>query len=247
MTNRKLVSSIGTLTLAVTVSSAAAGFSLSASGPKLTSTLDGKSVLPHKIRWAAHPPRSLSRPKVEFRIDGKLRWVETKVPYVYGDDHGSLVTTWLSPGKHTFTVRAVPKKGRPLTRTTTARVLPAPLPPAELVGTTWKRVLSKQGSDGSPKGTWTIRVTNAGWKIDDPMGGTNFIDAIYSSPNLITLGDGIWTSPRSFHEGNGWCQDTNSPVRYEWSVSGSGLTLQPSGASHCGDQAEIVGGAWQRT
>lgn len=246
MTHRTQTTSVALLVLGISVSSAAAGFSAS-SAPKVTSSLDGKSVLPHKIRWVAQPGLRSSRvAKVQFLIDGKLRWVEKNKPYVYGDDRGKLVTSWLKPGKHSFTVRVVPRRGAAASHTTKARVLPSPLPPAELRATTWKRTLSKPGSDGSPKGTWTIRVTDAGWKIDDPMGGTNFIDAAYLSGNTVELGDGIWTKPRSFHEGNGWCPDTNRPVRYQWAVAGDSLTLTLSGKNECGDQSDVIGGAWTR-
>ena len=41
------------------------------------STLDRKTVLPHRIRWLAFPhvPTSQVR-EVEFLIDGKVRWIE---------------------------------------------------------------------------------------------------------------------------------------------------------------------------
>lgn len=245
MKHRTRAASVAFLVLGISVSSAGADFSIST--PKVTSSLDGKSVLPHKIRWVAHPGLRSSRVgKVQFLIDGKLGWVEKNVPYVYGDDGGKLVTSWLTPGKHAFTVRVVPRRGAAFSRTTKARVLPSPLPPAELRAATWKRTLAKPGSDGSPKGTWTIRVTDAGWKIDDPMGGTNFIDAAYLSGNLVELGDGIWTRPRSFREGNGWCAETNRRVRYQWAVAGDSLTLTLSGKNECGDQSDVVGATWNR-
>jgi hypothetical protein len=56
---------------------------------KVKTTLDGKTVLPHRIRWAAQPGISRSRvAKVEFVIDGKLRWVERKGPYVRSGEDG---------------------------------------------------------------------------------------------------------------------------------------------------------------
>ena len=72
---------------------------------KVSSTLDGKTVLPHRIHWLGYP--SLAHAdvvKVEFLIDGKLAWVEHSAPYVYGSDdngrnEGYLVTSWLTPGQ----------------------------------------------------------------------------------------------------------------------------------------------------
>src|SRR5690349_11758981 len=79
---------------------------------KIASTLDGKTVLPHRIQWLGMPTLPKSQIKrVEFLIDNKLVWIEHGAPYVYGSDHGShrnyLVTSWLSAGTHKFAVRAV--------------------------------------------------------------------------------------------------------------------------------------------
>ena len=78
---------------------------------KVTSSLDGKTVLPHRIHWLAAPlPRS-TKVKMEFLIDGKLAWHEGSAPYTFADDGGYLVTSWLTPGKHTFTARATARAG----------------------------------------------------------------------------------------------------------------------------------------
>ena len=54
---------------------------------------------------------------------------------------GCLVTSWLKPGKHHLTVRAIPIVGHPATDAVTGRVLPAPRPPSALAGT-WQRKIS---------------------------------------------------------------------------------------------------------
>src|SRR5712692_1085654 len=77
----------------------------------VTSTLDRQTALPHRILWEATP----SVPEVsevDFLIDGTLGWVEHYVPYVYGDDGNWLVTSFLKPGEHTFTVRAIGVEGQ---------------------------------------------------------------------------------------------------------------------------------------
>ncbi len=85
------------------------------------STLDGKNVLPHRIRWVGRPKLPASQiSKVEFIIDGKVRWVEQNPPYTYGDDSNWLVTSWLSPGRHRFTVRAKTRDGRCISRASRA-------------------------------------------------------------------------------------------------------------------------------
>jgi hypothetical protein len=219
---------------------------------KVTSTLDGKKVLRHRIRWIAHPGVPRSRvAKVQFLIDGKLRWVERHAPYAYGDDSDWLVTSWLEPGPHRFTVRVVRAGGAGAADTTTAQVLPASEPPAELADTQWRHVLKNQGELGSPPGTWVLHIDEVGWRIDAPnvnfkdarKGDSNLLDVAYLSPGVVELRGGIWTRPRNRKEGNGWCEDTNAPVRYRWAVTGDQLTLTLAGPKRCGDQATVMSGA----
>src|SRR5262249_29626764 len=81
---------VGPLALLVAV---VAVSSASASGGsvqpfKVTSTLDGKKVLPLRIRWIARPHISTSKvAKVDFLIDrGRIR-TDRQAPYVYGGDN----------------------------------------------------------------------------------------------------------------------------------------------------------------
>jgi hypothetical protein len=139
-----------TITLACAASAGSAGAADGAAARqafKVTSTLDGKQVLPHRIRWIAHPAIPRSRvARVEFLIDGRLRWVERNAPYVYGDDSDWLVTSWLAPGRHRFSVRATAKGGRKATHAITARVVASPAPPVELAN---GRVASRRATGGA--------------------------------------------------------------------------------------------------
>ena len=141
-------------------------------GFKVTSTLDGKPVLPHRIHWLGYPSLSAAKIKeVDFLIDGRVAWVEHSAPYVYGSDEngrdeGYLVTSWLSPGEHHFVVRAIATDGTTSTDTVVSRVLPSPAPPAGLAGT-WERLVDttgapKPGSSGNPTSTILAPGT---WKI----------------------------------------------------------------------------------
>ena len=228
----------------------AASFTAVRSGAETTqpfvvnSTLDGKNVLPHRIRWRGVPKLAAAQiSKVEFLIDGKLRWDEENPPYTYGDDTNWLVTSWLSPGRHTFTVRAKAKDGRTALRTTIARVVAAPPPPAELSGS-WKH------SFGA--GIWTLTVDKTGWKILDPWGDTNFIDVAYFSGGRLQARGGIFTKLNSRVGGNGWCMGRNAPVSYRWAVSADTLTLTHYGVDRCTDGSEAEkqhyawNGAWTR-
>jgi hypothetical protein len=162
-----------------------------------------------------------------------------------------LVTSWLAPGMHRFTVRAVPAHGSPVSHTATARVLPSPPPPPEQANTRWRHILEDQGELGSRPGTWTLRIDSTGWRIDPPnvdfkdarKGDDNFLDVAYLAPGLVELRGGIWTHPRSRQEGNGWCEDTNQAVRYRWMVTDGQLNLTLDGPKRCGDQATVLSGA----
>jgi hypothetical protein len=236
------------LACVVAVSSALA--SREAQPFKVSSTLDGKRVLPHRILWLAFPkPRTVDVTEVEFLIDGKVRWVERIRPFCYGCQSGDnyLVTSWLAPGRHRFAARATAADGRKATDTAVARVLPAPSPPAELAGRTrWERAVTQAEAGDGPAGTWKILIDKVGWSIRDPRGGRNLIDVAYLSPRLLEARGGIWTRPRTDQEGNGWCEETNEPVRYRWSVDGDMLTLRLAGRKRCDGQSGVWGGSWTR-
>jgi hypothetical protein len=95
----------------------------------IRSSLDGRAFLPHRIRWIAYASRPVLFPGVEFLIDGKVVFANRLVPYAFADDGrdeasgtrktGYLVTSWLTPGPHAFTVRGkalVGGRRRPLRR-----------------------------------------------------------------------------------------------------------------------------------
>lgn len=230
---------------------------------KIRSTLDGKTVLPHKIRWLAKPnipPFQVIR--VDFLIDGKLHWTEFATPFTYGDDGNWLVTSWLTPGLHRFTVRMKSSDDRFASDTVRAQVMPPPVPPAELDGTNWTRTLTQsQVGPSTPSGTWGLAIDKTGWKITDPGGGGVYMDVAYLSPGLLEAGAGISTRPLTLAqrqgkgqpvlEGNGWCGETNVPVDYQWAVSGNTLTLTLAGQDNCGDPGDsesmIWAGTWTRS
>ncbi len=64
--------------------------------------------------------------RVEFAIDGAVKWTDTRSPFVYGG--GALDTTKLSDGRHTLTATAYAKNSRPASATVTVNVANAPAP-----------------------------------------------------------------------------------------------------------------------
>src|SRR5207244_6572195 len=97
----------------------------------VTSSLDGKTVLPVRSHWVVDPKLDPSQgqvAEVDYLIDGYHAWTEHSAPYSYGADGNWLVTSILKPGLHTFTVRAVTADNQVAIDKFQARVT-APPPP----------------------------------------------------------------------------------------------------------------------
>jgi hypothetical protein len=201
---------------------------------KVTSTLDGKKVLPHRIHWVAYPGVGAAQvAEVDFMVDGKQLWVEHHTPYYYGDDGNYLVTSFLKPGPHRFTVEVRTTGGTRASDTVLATVLAAPAPPQALDGT-WKAFLP-QGHPlpSPPAGYWRLVIDSVGWHIYDTAGTGNLIDVAYPSPGLLEIRTGMATGhPRT--DLNGWCNDApGSPARYRWAVQGTDLRFTFAGGNPC--------------
>ena len=264
MTARHLVLALAVLAAAVGVSSASA--TGGAAPIRVTSSLDGKKVLPLRTRWLAQANISASKIKeVDFLIDGKLRWIERYSPYNYGSDDlhghfGFLITTWLTPGLHRFTARVIPYTGRAAAHTVAARVLPAPTPPAALAGT-WTRNVTPEdvkkatSGEGPPSGVWKLVFDRVGAWVLDPMGSgvveqyeaTAVGIQAFAPIQMAPFSDGQGGVSRFGHHGIGGtvCNYDGPPGSWTWSVSGDQLTLT-SVKDLCGDRRAIWEGTWTR-
>jgi hypothetical protein len=210
--------------------------------------------------------------EVEFRIDGRIAWVEDKAPYSYADDGGYLVTSFLAPGRHLFTVRAIPFAGHPATDTVTARVLPAPPAPDALLGT-WQRTISDTsgapapGSAGNPTGTLTppgtYKITFDRRWVHDAFPCTNSPCTFQSSTGAGTEFDSDWEpGPTTFRVqgevtfrmfkdsdrlAGWWCETWGPPATYTWSVNGKTLKLASlGGRDACAIRGSVWSGTWTR-
>jgi hypothetical protein len=211
----------------------------SVSQVKVTSTLDGKTVLPIRIHWIARPEIAVSKVEaVDFLIDGSVRWVEHHTPYYYGDDGNSLVTNFLTPGMHTFTVRAVTAAGT-ATDTVKARVVKAPAPPAELVGT-WKHRVP--GSCPSCKnGDAILSFTTVGWGSPGDR-----VDVRYLPNRRIVFGPEVITglsSPRG-----AYCNGVDPLWTWAYTVAPDdrSFEMHPVGTDPCPDRQHGLDGTWTR-
>jgi hypothetical protein len=260
-TIRLATSRLAPLALAVLVagcSSASTGGHATASphgsGAHLTvsSTLDGHTALPHRIHWQAFPSGpSFDVSEVDYLIDGKQVWVEHQTPYFYGSDGNYLVTSFLTPGKHVFTVRAIDVRGHVATDTVTATVPQAPAPPAALAGT-WKALQPPAGWVGYA----SLVISSAGWyegEFPVTHSNGNLEDVAYLTPGLVEIRTGMATGhdmvagAPSDNDLNGWCNnDPGSPARYKWSVTGTHLRLTFAGGHPCPGFTRFLTAAWTR-
>lgn len=225
---------------------------------KVTSTLDGKTVLPYRTRWLAYPKLPASRvAEVAFLIDGKVRWIEHEAPYTFGEDGGYLITTWLRAGVHRFTTRVTDSRGRRANDNVVARVR-APLSPPGPLGHRWKRTLTSADQDKSgigdppPKGHWEIVIDQVGiWELDPHGSGTitqylargDRLD-VYAPIQLAPDGVGIARYGHS-RIGGFECSPSGPFGSYRWSIAGAKLRLA-AGKEGCGGRRAILEGTWTR-
>ena len=236
--------------IAAAVAAAATGSAVGSRSGSFTvaSTLSGASVLPHRVHWLGRPSLPPSRIReVDFFIDGRRSWVEHNAPYTYGYDGNYLVTSWMKPGLHTFTVVAVATDGRRATTSSHAQTS-APLPPpAELAGTWQRDVSTAEASGAGAPGTWTLSVSPTGWRILDAGRGRGaLVDVAYLAPTTVEVRGGIATHDHDARENNPWCDEPFQPVRYHWRAVADRLTLGLAGSRRCDGQARVFAGEWRR-
>lgn len=217
---------------------------------KATSTLDGKKVLPLRIRWIARPHISASKvKKVEFLIDGHWLWTEHQTPYFYGGNGNSLVTSFLRPGRHTFTVRVFAIGARTQTDNVRARVIPAPPPPSELAGK-WKHHVSASACAASPgfcdkNGDVKTSITTLGWGT--PPG--DYWDARYESGGRVVFGPEVVNPKMS--EGarlGGFCNGVDPLHTWTYAIASDDQSLQlhSIGKDPCQYRQHGLEGTWTR-
>ncbi len=230
----------------------------------IRSTLDGKTVLPQRIKWIAYPSAPVNFPGVEFLIDGKLVFQNRLPPFAFGADArdkatksvrtGYLVTSWLSPGRHEFTVRATSQGAtrQSATKTVVAQVRAAPARPAGLAGT-WQRTVSAgvpadRGAfftASAPAGRYTMVFDRRFVQHRGPQGPWVANSDYTADGTTLTIGAPVWTFAHG--QETGWCDPWGPEAEYSWSVNANTLTLSPTGASDgCNKRGAILTGEWTR-
>jgi hypothetical protein len=227
------------------------------------SSLDKRTVLPHRIHWLAYPslPHAQVK-KVDYSIDGgPVRWTEHHYPYSFSDNGAYLVTTWLKPGRHRFTVRAVATDGRVAIDTVTAKTVAPPAVPAAQHGT-WERAPFSKALPGWPTGTYKLIFDRRWIELIHP-GPFDPVKSVPTGEGYINYFDWNPLGAGRFHAQGavtlkeqgpkdrvgGWlCEPGGPGSNYTWSVTGTTLTLTPAGGSDaCHLRGRVWAGEWTRS
>jgi hypothetical protein len=195
----------------------------------VTSSLDGRTVLPRRSHWIAYPQLDPSQghvAEVDYLIDGFHAWTAHSSPWYYGDNGNWLVTTILKPGLHTFTVRAVVSPEKLAVDKFQARVIAPPRPRARLAGS-WSRAGR------------TLFIAKTGWTV----GPNQIFDARYLANGNVVLGPEIIDRP----EQPPTC-GANPPQSWKVVLSASGkrMQLRPVGSDPCRARLAVMQGTWKR-
>jgi hypothetical protein len=224
---RRRLAIFGFLAVVVGVSSALARSD--ATTFTVTSSLDGKTVLPVRSHWIAYPqidPSQGQVAEVDYLIDGFHAWTAHNAPWSYGDNGNWLVTSFLKPGLHTFTVHALTADNQVAIDKFQARVIAPPRPPARLAGR-WTRTGQ------------TLLILKNGWGI----GPNQWVDAQYLPNGNVVLGALIIDRPEQ-------TPACGPNPRQKWKVTlsngGKRMQLAPIGSDSCSVRVATFKGAWTR-
>ena len=205
------------------------------------------------------PVRSVCR-RVEFLIDGRVRWTATTPPYAFGLSDGDiakrLFPSLLGQGSHNLAVRVITNGGKAASssaRITVANTAPAPTP---LLGTFTRKVTAADvrrtqpfrhepaGDEALPSGTWRLHVAHNGLiSFDDPSGSGG--NETFTAPPRGTLtleGPANYLNPPD-RQGSFCGVEPNGA--YRWTAHGSTITLTPLDDS-CADRNSLFAGTWTR-
>ncbi len=239
---------------------AACGSSATAVPPTLgvLSSISDGAVLSNALQWTARPVKvaRANVARVEFVIDGRVRWTERHAPFAFNGDGGELFPWVLGRGAHRLAVRVVTSSGQ---QATTAAGVTVSVPvsvPTQLVGTYTRSVspadvrrtrsLRHEPADlVLPPGVWRLRIALSGViTFDDPRGAGGS-EAFSATPGgTITLGGPAnWLLPKD-RQGS-FCGV--EPIgAYSWTAHAGMLTLTPR-RDRCADRNSMFAGNWKRT
>jgi hypothetical protein len=218
------------------------------------------AVLSQAVTWEAKPTVSGTDPisKVEFSVDGKVRWTEENEPYVFDDD-GQVLAPWLlGNGAHVLAVRAVALSGAEGTATAHVTVRAETTANKALTGSFHRTVTADdqkrampyrtpdKGAFGevSTTGEWTMKILPdgriEGRAVTEP-------DSLWVLPftvkgNRMTVyGPAVWLEPDP-SKPDKFCEPER-PSEYLWQRTGRTLKIT-SLQQVCADRDIVLVGTW---
>ena len=226
---------------------------------RVVSSISNGGVLSSAVSWTGTPagvsPSDVDR--VEFMIDGRIRWTERNAPFVFSGDGAELYPWVLGVGAHRLAVRLVTRTGASASTSAAVTVAASGPVPPQLLGTFARRVTiadvnrtaafrHEPAGQVLPAGIWRIRIARDGViTLDDPQGsGGNEAFTSTAGGMLALQGPAQWILPPS-RQGVGFCA-VEPLAAYAWSAGPRTLVLKPL-RDHCADRNSMFTGTWRRT
>jgi hypothetical protein len=224
---------------------------------RVLSSITSGAVLSSALIWTAVPvgiaPSHVA--SLEFLIDGRVRWIERRPPYVFDGDGAELFPWLLGPGPHSLAVRVVSAAGTSASMSADITVAPQPPVPGDLVGSFTRTVTNrdvrrtarlrhKPADQPLPTGVWRLQIAATGViGYDNPRGGAGneaFVAAVNGT--LALEGPASWLLPPARR--GGFC--AVEPIgSYTWITRGRTLVLTAR-RDRCADRNSMFTGAWRR-
>ena len=197
---------------------------------------------------------------VRFFIDGKLRHLARKTPYLFAGRGNLLLPGTLGSGSHVFAVNITLTDGRHLTTAVTAvvsakaRGIPRPVLGRWTRSVATADVVRTQGfrdpADGIPlpAGAWQVRIGADGVaRYTDPTPSHDLtVGQVRFEPGgRLVVGNEIPNVPHASR--GGFCRDTASDGTYRWSIEGHALTVRVVSDHQCANRNSFWNGSFTRS
>lgn len=224
---------------------------------RVTSSIADGATLASPVQWSAElvgtPPGGLDR--IEFLIDGDLRWVEHNPPFVFNNDGNYLYPYLFARGLHQLIVRAASKSGEQVTATANVQTTQAPPRIPRALQATWKHRVSRPviernsaaGDPPLPAGVYQIRFGANGVALASPPPGPatpgNYAFSA-TAHGILDLGGPVnWLTAQSTTDGI--CHGKQTFARYRWTIRRRALTVTLV-KDPCRLRTALLAGHWTR-